>query len=244
MKISLIGIVLAMCSCTSVKIIKTYEDNYNYHNTFKGGTFSYESEDLLNNRYLTSIGLKKAAEFCGTRSMLPWEESSSTSTYTSYIGLPTNGSFDSKATNSSNGNVTNITGSSTGTQYVPIQHSSTQKYQDFLCMDSDRVEPVYVLVYSNESPPKCLAIPNGLAPGEKRLSNLASMENSKDCRDKEGWISYFDNRKIKDLYFYIGKKGLESCRKVEDYLIKNQVIGLKIEYVGKQFDHCDGSTPK
>lgn len=238
----MLALLISLTSCKSKMIVQSYNDDYNFHNAFKGGIAKFDVDDDPADVQDDIFGKPKgkATLYCQPRVAVEGEARVVTSNYTSYVALPTATTSSATVTNNTNSQTINISGNSSGTQYVPIQQSKKHGYQDFICADPDRSEPIYVLFYSDKTPPKCLEIPSNYAPGEQRINNLVTLEHSKDCRSKEGWISYFDKRKMKDLYFYVGKKGLEKCLQLEEHLIKNEVTGVKIEYASKQFAKCIG----
>ena len=235
MRFSIICFYFLLSSCATQKLISYSQDDLQSAHKFKGGRFVYEAGSAV------SDNLEIAKKYCDDRKVFIKNVEQKSANYTSYVSAPQTSTFQASVSNDSSLNsAVNIEGQQTVNSVMPIQRTLTNNYVDFVCLDSDVNQKIYLLTYSTDNSriPKCVDYTQSAYIGDNRIKALSEKDDSKNCIEKEGWFSHYDELLQKEIFVYLGKKGLSTCRNIENYLVDNEIKPDKIEYAARKFSKC------
>lgn len=106
--------------------------------------------------------------------------------------------------------------------------TATYEYVQFLCSDNDTDTPVYVITNKDGTAPVCRSIVAPLIPGTHRIDTVSNLPDTEDCRAKEGWIRFLSPDGSGKVHAFIGEKGKQTCKLLEDELINQQVVNVNL----------------
>lgn len=216
------AVLIFLSGCTTAQFSNIHDDNFEHPFGFAGGSFSCEGANACQN------GLSRAERMCDERPMNIVDTSSRSFIDTAIIPF-TNTSNQYGTLRSSSGSSYSYTGTTTQTNYVPVNYTRTIQRADFICSDSDVIQKVYTLLASNPAlPPICTEVPMEFMPGSERLWRVAHSPSSEDCSKQQSWIKYLSPSGDRRLYLFIGDRGNGLCRSLEKELSRREISGPKV----------------
>lgn len=224
---SVFPILMTVCliaGCATARFKNVREDNYLHPFAFAGAAFECEGMSC-------NDGVRRSKQFCDGRPLHVLEEKSHSFIDTLVLPVTNTVNHSGNITSNYSGRSYNYQGSSTYTDYVPMNYTRTLHDVEFLCADNDVFQKTYVFsARSSDSPLICTEVPEVFTPGSERIWRVAHESGNDDCVNQEGWLRFLSASRDRKLHLFVGPKGYERCKKLEREMIEKEVSGPKADF--------------
>lgn len=215
----LAGLYLTSCAAT---MNNTWSDDLEVVGVQKGGSFYYldEGADFVIKQRQES-GLNQAKQYCGNRPVYFLGQNRTTTT--SVGSVPVTQTANHSGTIGSGLDSTSYRGSTTYTTYAPTTYTWNHNNVQFLCGDPDVNKESYVITFGDGGAGVCKNVEPAYAPGNQRLTSIASAASTTDCMEKDGWLQYLYKKENKKIHLFVGPKGKELCQNIENRMVQENI---------------------
>lgn len=208
-------------------MVNQWSDDYSNLTGFKGGIFSYRNHGasaIIQSRY--NDGISKSREYCGDR--LTFFQPIGSKNVTSTMLTPTFQTTNFTGAIYTSGGFGSFSGSSFTQGITTTIGVTTYEQIQFLCIDNDIKQGVFILTSKSNAAPVCTEIKAPWTPGERRISTVANAETSANCVTEEGWIRFSASDDSGKFHVFIGETGKQLCKKIEDEIVDSQIANANL----------------